>query len=130
MTAAYMTDPRHDTLSIEALKVDALIGIHPWEQQLKQTLIIHLDLAIDAKISAQSADLNDSIDYSEIAQHIQEFALAKPYPLLECLAEALDTFILDHTISHWLRLTIKNLKAIANAASANITIERTQAPRS
>jgi len=41
-----------DKIFIRAIKTEAIIGIYDWERQVKQTVLIDLELAVDVRKAA------------------------------------------------------------------------------
>lgn len=110
-----------DMLEITGLKVKCRIGLHAWEQQIDQTLLIdlHIPIAIDP--------LNDTsppLDYDALCQFIAEFLNARPFHLIETAAEHLALAIKEtYSIPH-IRLKISKPHAVKMAANIAIIIER------
>jgi len=44
-----------DFVSVRDLSVDAVIGVHAWERDVEQTLVISVDMATDVRKAAASA---------------------------------------------------------------------------
>ena len=74
--------------------------------------------------AAADNDLNQTIDYSQIANKITEHIESNQFLLLENAACDIADICLDHTIVKWVRIHIKKPAAIANAKCSYITIER------
>ena len=55
-----------DTVFIEGLQIDALIGVHDWERQSPRPLVFDLQLAFDNRVPASSDALVDTLDYEAI----------------------------------------------------------------
>ena len=56
-----------DLVIITGLEVATTIGAYDWEQDIKQTLIIDLELSCDVSEVAKDDDLKDAIDYAKIS---------------------------------------------------------------
>jgi dihydroneopterin aldolase len=113
-----------DIIAIRDLKLEAFIGIYPWEQRIKQPLIFNLQLETDTRKAATSALLTDTIDYAALTQHITKFMSQRSFPLLEMLAEEISKLILDTYNVAKIRLQISKPGALANAKEVEIIIER------
>src|SRR4029077_18530269 len=57
-----------DYVSIRDLAVSAVIGVHPWEREIEQTLVVSVDIAADVAKAAASDELADALDYSAVAE--------------------------------------------------------------
>ena len=115
-----------DIIHIEQLSVNTTIGTHPWERQIKQTLTVDLQFAVDACKAANKDTLSDTINYQALTDNIVEFISGSSYQLIESLAEHLAQFIQQQFAISWLRLTIKKPGALKDAKSVGITIERSK----
>ena len=75
-------------LIVKDLGVNAVIGVHPWEQAIKQRVVIDLSLEIDISLAAESDQLVDALDYATLAVYIEEIILSRAYQLLETMLMA------------------------------------------
>lgn len=113
-----------DTVFIRGLKVKATVGVFEWERQIRQHLVLDLDLRTDAARAAASDALEDSVDYKAISQRVAEFAEASEYRLVESLAEALANLIREEFGVGWLRLRVSKPYAVRIAREVGVVIER------
>lgn len=115
-----------DIIFIENLHIVTTIGITRWEQQIKQTLIMNLELATDISKSAHSDNIADTVDYYHVAKRIQRFATEHSYQLLEPFAENIASLIMNEFSVPWIRLKISKASMVTHAAHVGIQIERGQ----
>jgi dihydroneopterin aldolase len=114
-----------DNVSIRDLSVATIIGVHPWEREIEQTLIFHVDMAADVRRAAVTDDLADALDYSAVAETIAAVVREGKFRLIETAAERVaDRLLADFTLS-WLRLELRKPIA-AGGYTAVITLERTR----
>lgn len=74
-----------DTVCIEDLRVDTVIGAYPWERELRQPLLVSVRLGYDNR----AVDgLDTAIDYAGVAQALREHIASRGDELLETLAES------------------------------------------
>ena len=118
-----MSDQKGDRIYIRQLAVDTVIGMRPWEREVRQTLILDLELGIDVTAGA-SDTLTETLDYSEVARLVTEFVEQSEFQLLERLAQALAGFLGQRFSPPWMRISIAKPGAVANAKEAGIVIER------
>jgi dihydroneopterin aldolase len=105
-----------DYVSIRDLAVSAVIGVHPWEREVEQTLLVSVDMAADVRKAAASDDLADALDYSAVAAAIAAVLREGKFRLIETAAERVAGRLLaDFTLS-WLRLELH--KPITSAPSS------------
>ena len=113
-----------DRISIEALRVNTIIGIHPHEQAGKQPVVINIDIFTDFTAAAASDDIADTASYGDVARAVTAFVESSRLNLVETLAERiagllLDRFNIDHVI-----VRVAKPQAVANADTISVTIER------
>jgi len=112
-----------DYVSVRDLRVPAVIGVHDWERETEQTLIVSVDLAADVRRAAGRDDLADALDYSAVAETITAVLREGKFGLIETAAERVAERLLAGYGLTWLRVEIR--KPIADAAyTAAVTIER------
>lgn len=117
-----------DIVYIKALEVDAVIGVYDWERDIRQTLVIDLDLASDNQLAATQDRIEDAIDYAAICRVVIDLVSGSSYQLLESLAEAVAQQIMADFPVPWLRLQIGKPGAVAEAADVGVIIERGERP--
>ena len=121
-----------DYVSVRDLTVQAVIGVHDWEREIEQRLVVSVDMQTDVRAAAASDDLAAALDYSAVAEAIATVLREGKFRLIETAAERVAGRLLaDYPLS-WLRLELR--KPIAGAPApgalpaytAAITIERTR----
>lgn len=115
-----------DIIFIRELKVVTLIGIYEREKRVPQTLQLDLEIALPNSRACQSDDINDALDYAEVAQHIQTVLSEGHFSLLETLAEHIAQIILKDFNAPWVKVSVAKLQAIRNCKMVGISIERSQ----
>ena len=121
-----------DFVSVKDLSVRAVIGVHAWERDVEQTLVVSVDMATDVRKAAASDDLADALDYSAVAATIAAVLRDGKFRLIEAAAHHVAGRLLSDFPVSWLRLELR--KPITNAPApdaptaytAVITIERTR----
>ena len=112
-----------DLVSVQGHQVRAVIGVHPWEREAEQTLIVSVDLATDVARAAATDDLADALNYSAVAAAATSVLRDGKFQLIETAAERLAERLLADFPVTWLRLELR--KPIAGQTyTAAITIER------
>jgi len=114
-----------DYVSIRDLSVPAVIGVHDWEREVEQTLLISVDMAADVRKAAASDNLADALDYSAVASTITAVVRGGRFRLIETAAERVAERLLADFPVTWLRLELRK-PITAGAYTAAITIERTR----
>lgn len=78
-----------DTIFIQGLAVDALVGVHAHERTVRQPLLVDVELGVDTAAAAHSDQLSDTIGYDAVVAAVREQVAASDALLLERLAAAL-----------------------------------------
>ena len=112
-----------DYVSVKDLSVRAVIGVHAWERDVEQTLVVSVDMATDVRKAAASDDLADALDYSAVAETIAAVLRDGRFRLIETAAERVAGRLLADFPLSWLRLELRKPIA-AGAYTAMITVER------
>ena len=107
-----------DYVSIRDLAVSAVIGVHPWEREIEQTLVVSVDMAADVRKAAASDDLADALDYSAVAETIAAVLRDGRFRLIETAAERVAERLLADFPLSWLRLELRKPITSAPAPAA------------
>ncbi|WP_159817504.1 dihydroneopterin aldolase [Colwellia sp. 20A7] len=113
-----------DKVFIKGLAIQTTIGFFQWEKEIKQTLVIDVDMAWDTAKAAENDELEKTLDYAEISTAIAVFANENPVDLLETLAERMASYLMSQFHIPWLRLAIGKPGAVHNAITVGVEIER------
>jgi dihydroneopterin aldolase len=114
---------RMDTVSVRDLSVAAVIGVHPWEREIEQTLVFSVDMEAEVSRAAATDDLADALDYSAVAEVIAAVVREGKFRLIETAADRVASRLLATFPIARLRLELR--KPIADGGyTAVITIER------
>ncbi|MBY6033071.1 dihydroneopterin aldolase [Marinobacter daepoensis] len=113
-----------DTVLIEGLAVDAVIGVYDWEREITQQLVVDLELAWDNSVPGASDDVADALDYAEVSAKVSECLQSLQPSLLEKAAEDVAALLQSEFGVRWLRLTLSKPGAVPAARSVGVRIER------
>ena len=114
-----------DYVSVRDLAVQTVIGVHEWERDVEQTLLVSVDMASDVTKAAATDDLADALDYSAVAEIIAVVLREGKFRLIETAAERVAGRLLAEFPLAWLRLELRKPIA-AGGYTAVITLERTR----
>lgn len=115
-----------DLLFLRELKVEAIIGIYDWERQIKQPLLIDLDMAADVARAAATDRVEDTVNYKDIAKRLIAFVEESQFQLVETLAERIADIVLNEYDVRWVRVTLHKPGAIRGSRDVGVQIERGQ----
>ena len=117
-----------DTIYIEELAVDAVIGVYAWEREVRQTLYLSLTMAADVAAAARGDDIARALDYSAVAARVTDFVSGSQFQLIETLAEQVAGLLREEFSVSWLRLRVSKPGAVINARDVGVVIERGTKP--
>jgi len=113
-----------DIIYLSALKIETLIGIYPWERQVKQCIILDLEMGADIAKAAASDCIEDTLNYKAVAKRLIEYVGNTEFLLIETLAERITALILEEFAVPWVRLRLNKRGAVRGARDVGIIIER------
>ncbi len=113
-----------DTVFIQALQIETIIGVHAHEQSAPRPLLIDLEMGTDIREAASSDRIRDAIDYSAVADAIIQLAAERRFQLLETLAETLARMLFERFPIASLRMTIGKPGAVDAARTVGVRIDR------
>ncbi|RLQ21193.1 dihydroneopterin aldolase [Seongchinamella sediminis] len=117
-----------DRVYIKGLKTDAVIGVYDWERDIRQTLVLDLELAADNRAAAATDAIEDAVDYDAISGRILAYVADSEFQLIETLAERVAEIVLSEFGVPWLRLRLAKPGAVAEAGDVGVIIERGEEP--
>ena len=62
-----------DTIFLQDMKVETVIGIWEWERKIRQTVAIDLEMSADIRKAAASDSVEDTLNYKSVAKRVQAF---------------------------------------------------------
>jgi len=113
-----------DMVYLHGLKIECIIGVFEWERRIKQTVILDLDLAVDATRAARSDRIEDALDYKAVARRVTEYVTRSEFQLVETLAERVAGLVREEFKVPWVRVRVNKKGAVRGAADAGVVIER------
>lgn len=116
-----------DTIFLQDLKVETLVGIWDWERKIRQTVSIDIEMAADVAKAAETDNIEGTLNYKAVAKRVQQFVAASEYQLLETLAEKIAETVLNEFDIPWIQLRVCKPGAIRNATNVGVTIRRYKA---
>jgi dihydroneopterin aldolase len=116
-----------DKIFIHALKTEAIIGIFDWERQVRQTVVLDIEISADILQAALTDAIDDTLNYKRIAKRVLAFVEASQFHLVETLAEHIAMLILEEFGVAWVRLTLSKPGAIRSSRDVGVILERDRA---
>jgi dihydroneopterin aldolase len=113
-----------DKIFIHALKTEAIIGIFDWERQVKQTVIVDIEISADIAKAALSDSINDTLNYKRIAKRVLAFVEESKFHLVETLAERIAMLLLEDFGIDWVSISLSKPGAIRSSRDVGVKLER------
>lgn len=113
-----------DTVFIEGLVVETVVGVYDWEREVTQSLVIDVEMAWDNRVPGHSDDVADALDYATVSERVAACLKQLKPQLLERAAEELAAMLQAEFGVGWLRLAIRKPGAVPGAAAVGVRIER------
>ncbi len=113
-------------IKIKNLRLRTTIGLHEWERQKQQEIIINLELEIDSQTAAHTDNIADSVDYQSIKNKLLEKVEKSNFFLIERLAGFILDIVMENKKISRAKVEIDKPHALRFAESVSITLERTR----
>lgn len=113
-----------DIVFIEALAIDTIIGIYDWEREVKQTVVLDIEMAHDMTQAATTDDIEFTLNYHAVANRLLEFVSGSEFLLVETMAARCAEIICEEFAVPWLRLKVSKPGAVREAKAVGVIIER------
>ncbi|WP_045589886.1 bifunctional dihydroneopterin aldolase/7,8-dihydroneopterin epimerase [Vibrio vulnificus] len=116
-----------DKVFIEQLEVITTIGVYDWEQQIKQKLVLDIEMAHDNRPAGKSDDVADALDYAQVSEAVLNHIESGRFLLVESVAEEVAELIMTQFSVPWIRIRLAKPGAVPQARAVGVVIERGQA---
>ncbi|HJR11592.1 MAG TPA: dihydroneopterin aldolase [Rhodanobacteraceae bacterium] len=117
-----------DIVFIEALEVETVIGIYDWERNIRQKVVLDIEMAFDNRKPAASDKIEDTINYKAVSKRLIAFIEASQFELVETLAERCTAIIRNEFGVPWVRLRLAKPGAVTGSKAVGVVIERGTKP--
>lgn len=113
-----------DIVYLRDLRIETIIGIYAWERQIKQTIVLDIEMGTDIRMAAASDAIENTLNYKAVAKRLIDFVGHSEFQLVETLAERITQIILTEFNVPWVRLQLNKKGAVRGARDVGIIIER------
>jgi len=113
-----------DIIYLRGLKIETIIGVFDWEREIKQTVVLDLEMAADIRQAAATDELKDTLNYKAVAKRLIDFVSHSEFKLVETLSERIVEIVLTEFSVPWVRLQLNKPGAVRGAEDVGIIIER------
>ena len=117
-----------DIIFLRGLQIETVIGVYDWEREIRQTVVLDLELGTDIRLAAASDDIAHTLDYKAVTDRIVAFVGDSAFFLVETLAERVASILIEEFGVPWLSLTLHKKGALGGMMDVGIRIERSQRP--
>jgi len=120
-----MDDNAHpDTIFLNDLRVETIVGIWDWERKIRQTVSIDLEMGTDIRRAAATDSIEDTLNYKDVAKRVQQFVADSEFHLVETMAEKVAEIVLGEFELPWIDVRINKPGAIRGARDVGVRIRR------
>lgn len=113
-----------DKVIIKGLTADTVIGVYDWEREIRQQLVLDLELGTNIQPAAETDNLALTLDYAAISARIIAYIGAGEFQLIETMAEKIAQLLMTEFSITWLKLTLYKPGAVSEADTVGVVIER------
>jgi len=113
-----------DSIFLNDLRVETIVGIWDWERKIRQTVSIDLEFAADIRAAAASDSIDDTLNYKLVAKRVQQFVSESSFQLVETLAEKIAEVVLTEFDVPWIDVRVNKPGAIRGAKDVGVRIRR------
>lgn len=117
-----------DRIFLEELKIETIIGIWEWERKIRQTVVIDLEMSADIAKAAATDQVEDTLNYKQVAKRLQQFVGDSSFQLVETLAERIAGIVREEFDVAWVRVRVNKPGAIRGSRDVGVVIERGERP--
>lgn len=115
-----------DKVFIKELCIETVIGVYDWERKIKQAVCIDLELGTQISAASNSDNIEDAIDYKEVAKTVKSFIQKSEFLLIEALAEqTIKLIFAKFNVTH-VKGRFSKPGAVTGSKEVGVIIERTK----
>ena len=86
------------TIQIKNLKLRIIVGINPEERIHKQDIVINITADIDDCKAIQTENINDALNYRNLAKEVIDFVEKSEFYLLETLVDKVLNMVMSNNM--------------------------------
>ena len=113
-----------DRILIQDLLIRGIIGIHDWEREKKQDILINVEMEANCRPAGLSDDFKDAVDYRAVTKSIISLVENSAFFLVEKMAEEIAAICLENPKVDLARVRVEKPGAVRFSRSVGIEIER------
>jgi 7,8-dihydroneopterin aldolase/epimerase/oxygenase len=119
-----VTGPRRpDRIAVRGLTAHAHHGVYAFERENGQTFRVDAVLELDTAPAAAGDELDETVNYAELAQRLHAVLTGEPVDLLETLAQRLADVCLADPLVDAVEITVHKPEADLGVPFDDVTVE-------
>lgn len=108
-------------VKIENLRLRTVVGIFEWEKEVKQDVVINVEIEFDGAEAIEKDDIQHTVDYKSITKRIISRVEGKDYNLIERIAGDVMEIIMEDNKVEKATVRIDKPGALRYADSVSVT---------
>lgn len=113
-----------DVVEIHDLLVRTIIGINDWERKDRQDVLINIRMFTDTRAAGRSDNIEDALNYRDVAKRVIALTETSRFYLVERLAEEIARICVQEFGVPRVQVRVEKPGALRFARSVGVTIER------
>ena len=113
-----------DRILIKDLHLRCIIGIHDWEREKRQDILLNITLFVDLRQAGESDAIEDTVNYRTLTKQIIAHVESAGRFTVEALATDIARFCLEMEGVQKARVRVEKPGALRFAQSVGVEIER------
>ena len=113
-----------DMILIKDLLIRGIIGIHDWEREKKQDILINIVMEADCRPAGLSDDFKDAVDYRAVTKKVLVLVENSSFFLVEKLAAEIAEVCLEDERVEMARVRVEKPGAVRFSQSVGVEVER------
>lgn len=113
-----------DCVLIEGLTIITTIGVYEWEKNIKQKLILDIEMEWNNQPAATSDNVDLCLDYAKVTAAIESYVQNHRFELIERVAEEVAQMIINQFVVPRVKIKVSKPGAIPAAKNVAVMIER------
>lgn len=111
-----------DSIQITGLRLSTHIGVYPFEQKIKQTLLVDMNIPWDMRDKKDQID--ETLDYDLLCQTVKNDVEQRSFQLIETVANHIADLIKTQWNIPTLSVSVSKPHALNNVSNIRVTVQR------
>lgn len=113
-----------DLIYLRDLRIETVIGIFDWEREIRQMVVIDLEMGADIRRAAETDAIEDTLDYKSVAKRIISFVSESSFQLVETLSDRIARIIVTEFDVPYVKVVVNKQGAVRGSRDVGVIIER------